>query len=82
MLCAPAHQLTSHHRPTLRRSCWPQWRLSCGPGWTCPLNSVGGRGGEDAEGLLRGGGGAGARQRRGQAGQGDQISQCIFFIED
>ena len=40
---------------------------------------VGGRAGEDAEGLLRGGGGAGARQRRGQAVQGDQITQCMFF---
>ena len=42
---------------------------------------VGGRGGEDAEGLLRGGGGAGARQRRGQAGQGDQITQCMFYLK-
>ena len=41
---------------------------------------VGGRAGEDAEGLLRGGGGAGARQRRGQAVQGDQISQCMFYL--
>ena len=32
--CAPVHKLTAHHPPTL----WPQWCLSCGPGWTCPLS--------------------------------------------
>ena len=69
--CAPEHQSTSHP------CCWPQWRRSFRPGRTShPLL----RGGEDAKGLLWGGGGAGACQRRRQAGKGDQLCQCVFSL--
>ena len=51
---------------------WPQWPPSCSQGRTsCPLPAWPPR--HDAQGLLWGGGGAGAGQRGGEAGQGDQI---------
>ena len=53
---------------------WPQWPPSCSQGRTsCPLPPWRLPPRHDAQGLLWGGGGAGAGQRGGEAGQGDQI---------